>query len=150
MESPQIVGYAVSAGNFSLLDPDCDVLSMMPPTYASEIVDDSTEAPNPEVLDVKCSREMNWGTIYAYRILDHAKYFASICRCEWPVYVLPRGSIDLSSALQHYGDQSLTRHLLALSVPFGSLNDNHQDDCYAVSYRRPFWRAADESLAFIA
>lgn len=60
------------------------------------------------------------------------------------------GIVFLDKALGHYHDGSLTEYLLARSVPFGTLNDNHQDDYFAVSFCGSFWNCDPESLAFIA
>lgn len=150
LETPQIVGHSVSVGGFSLLDPNCHVLGMMPSPYSSEMVDEETWAPKPEFLDVQGAFEKEDGAVYVYRILDQAKNFPDVLACDWPVYVFTQGAVDLTLALELYHDESLTEYLLSLSIPFGTLNDNHQDDYFVVSYHKPFWRVDDQSLAFVA
>lgn len=150
VQSPNVLGYAVPAdGIVQLLDNDCLVVSLMPSPYSTELVNEDTDEPNREIINIlqaSCSRD---GSVYAYRIRDPQRYFNSIRSFDWPIYAT-RDEIDVDLALKHFRNETLTEYLLSLPVAFGTLNDNHQDDFYAVSYRKPFWKADEESLAFIA
>jgi hypothetical protein len=149
-QAPKIVGHAVSAnGSFSLSEPECIVLSKLPWPLSPDIVDDYGTL-NPDVLYVLSTSEGDGETVYAYRILNQSKYFGSIHCLEWPVYFLAPNEIELTTGFDHYHNDSLTEYLMSLSLSFGTVNENHQDDCFAVSYRRPFWNRGLESCAFIA
>lgn len=152
IQSPTVIGHAVSADSgLALLDRDCTVLSRMPSPYGSEIVNEDFR-PNPAVVDVIASSESDGTFVYAFRILDHARFFASVPDFDWPLYAITASDVDvdLGQALARYHKESLTDCLLSLSLPFGTLNDNHQDDYYAVSYRKPIWNCDVESLTFAA
>lgn len=148
--TPRVRGNCVANEISLAIEPSSVTLvGMMPSPYSSDLVDEETATPNPDIVDVVRESPGDGGSVFAYRLRDVRRYFDGIGYSEWVTYVIP-GTVDADWAISQYRAATLTDDLFAAGRAFGTLNDNHQDDYYAVSYFQSIWDLPDDSLAFVA
>lgn len=87
--------------------------------------------------------------IFVSNILDYDRYFAhALVFGDEPFFLNADSNLDYHKCIKQLGEFTLREYLLSQSVPFATLNDDHMDDEYAVSYGMDCWQFNDDSLAF--
>ncbi len=87
--------------------------------------------------------------VFVCNILDYDRYFAHVSVSgDTPFFLNADGNVDFHECIRQRGKYTLREYLLAQSIPFATLGDDHMDDEYAVSYGMDCWRFSDDELAF--
>jgi len=82
LSTPRVRGNCVANEISLAVDPSSVTLvGMMPSPYSSDIVDEETEVPNPEIVDVLRESPGDGGSVFAYRLRDARRYFDGIGYC---------------------------------------------------------------------